>query len=553
MKKILFTAIIAVFLSACSEGGVFQKEKNYTPLYVLHNPLPLYYPEVYYNEENFTQSYYPDFVNYPDDRTKLGLRKDVSKVEYAQPIGGAEYTFDEQGKLQWASHFFDKGRMLIEVYAFRYDDKNRLMGVYRNPQKNPHVSSDQTFEYDEQGRLVKRKGGMMWANQVYSYYNDGTLKEITPQYFNKGNDKKGKMMFDTSGRLISMEAYGSSNPFMEAHNCTGSICTYTYEKDNGLCTEKQEKFIYKEDTIVCTNRYTYNEMGDLASWEYTGGVYQINLKRHSQYIFFNTTLRVTFAYEYDSHGNWTTMRVTVPENFMEYEYLIRAYDAFLRFRGLKYYDGYENRIWTINRHISYFSTSSSKSLDEVKTIKEKTQQAKETVKINAPRFTAVQGYGLYGKVKSVTSTNGIIVFDENGNIVRRGTDEYSYQGPEKYMINKAVGPFRITCEGNLRKEVDENGIEGATEYEFDEHGRVVCHRYFNGMMPVIRKYTYEGTDKHPSTIEDLSSYEEGEESTKYRCKYLETDKYGNWTKREITCSRNNNLERTTETRTLVYY
>lgn len=45
------------------------------------------------------------------------------------------------------------------------------------------------------------------------------------------------------------------------------------------------------------------------------------------------------------------------------------------------------------------------------------------------------------------------------------------------MIDNVIGPFRITCEGNLRKEVDEKGIEGTIEYEFDSRGRVVRHKF----------------------------------------------------------------------------
>lgn len=38
-------------------------------------------------------------------------------------------------------------------------------------------------------------------------------------------------------------------------------------------------------------------------------------------------------------------------------------------------------------------------------------------------------------------------------------------------MKAGVGPFRITCEGNLRKEEDEGKIMGTEEYEFDRKGR----------------------------------------------------------------------------------
>lgn len=50
-------------------------------------------------------------------------------------------------------------------------------------------------------------------------------------------------------------------------------------------------------------------------------------------------------------------------------------------------------------------------------------------------------------------------------------------------MKAGVGPFRITCEGNLRKEEDEGKIMGTEEYEFDRKGRGGSHDYAdaNGM------------------------------------------------------------------------
>ena len=46
---------------------------------------------------------------------------------------------------------------------------------------------------------------------------------------------------------------------------------------------------------------------------------------------------------------------------------------------------------------------------------------------------------------------------------------FSYESSTRYM-RAGVGPFRITCEGNLRKEEDEGKIMGTEEYEFDRKG-----------------------------------------------------------------------------------
>lgn len=554
MKKTLFlcTAVVTL-LTACSDGGVFGKERKYTPLYVYHNPLPLM---SFIGGEEFPESYYPDFINYPDDRAKHGLRGNVSQVWYVtHGDGGVEYVFDTEGKLRQASTFWDKSRKHLELREFRYNNEGRLAGVYRNPHENKWASSRQKFEYDANGYLVRRKGGMSRAHQTYTYYADGTLKEIIPQYFSDDCfDTKGKMEFDESGNLVKMEARMTSNPFMTGaagrYDGLPNVCTYTYT--DGLCTEKVEKIATQKDTLVCRNLFTYNGKGDLTAWEYSGGIYQTNLENRNQNIFFeNAALKVTFEYEYDNHDNWTTMRIILPNDFMKLEYFIRCYDVYLKFiAGQKYQEGQENPILTIRRNIEYHTFSA----EEERAMKKK----------NAPKFTAAQGHGLYGDVRKVSGNKQEMTFDEYGNIISNGHNNYVYSSPTQYMIDSAIGPFHITCEGNIRKEEDEKGIELPTEYEFDKHGRVIRYRYSPGMSPMMKTYTYDGREKHPATMTFVDSYEEGEETIEDEYTYMEFDKQGNWTRRKVkrtVTSTTYEPEKTTtktepefiETRTIIYY
>ena len=77
-------------------------------------------------------------------------------------------------------------------------------------------------------------------------------------------------------------------------------------------------------------------------------------------------------------------------------------------------------------------------------------------------------------------------------------------------MKAGVGPFRITCEGNLLKEEDEGKIMGTEEYEFDRKGR-------GGAMimpmltecPINETYTYNGRERFLATIVYKCSYEEG--------------------------------------------
>lgn len=336
------------------------------------------------------------------------------------------------------------------------------------------------------------------------------------------------MEFNESGELVKMEAPLTSNPFVtEAYRTFvrkfPSVSTFTYS--DGLCTEKLEKIAFinernkTSDTITCVNRYTYNDKGDLISWEYSGGQYWLDLKTRNHYSFPYVSFTIRFEYDYDRYGNWITRRAILPENYED----IRA--LHIKVGNDKPAPG-ESPVITTEREIDYHAFSA----------KEKTELKKK----DAPKFTAVQGYGLYGDVKSVSDSRFVILFDEYGNITKRTwidyeeTNEFSYESSTRYM-RSGVGPFRITCEGNLRKEEDEGKIMGTEEYEFDKKGRVVRHDYADadGMCPINETYTYNGREKFPVTMVYKYSYEEGQDVATCKYTYIETDKQGNWTKRKV--------------------
>lgn len=525
MKKTLFFCTIAVvLLTACSDNGLFPKEKQYTPLYVYYNPLPLIIPETY-GFWLFSEEYYPTFVNYPDDRSKHGLRGNVSLVQYPNN----EYIFDTKGKLKVSSSFADEARKYIELREFRHDIEGHLIGIYRNSHKDKWASNREKFEYDSIGQLKSRH---RVQKDIYSYYDDGTLKEIARQL---SKTQKKRMEFDTFGDLVKWEREETtSNPFMRDANCQSSICTFTHT--NGLCTEMVEKIIFKNDTVVCKNYFTYNEKGDLTTWGYSGGVINSQLREKKYNGFFEANLKISFEYEYDSHSNWTTMRIIFPERFEQIEYLVRC--------------GRGQPVMTYHRNIEYHAFSA--------------KEERELKKKNAPKFTAVQGHGLYGDVKKVSGSHQEMIFDEYGNILYNGYNHYVYNSPTQYMIDSAIGPFRITCEGNIRKEEDEKGIEGTIEYEFDKRERVIRHRYSPSMHPITETYTYNGREKHPATITSEVCYEDGCDKTTCKYSYMEFDKQGNWTKRKVqrivTSTTYEPEEITTktepefiETRTITYY
>lgn len=153
------------------------------------------------------------------------------------------------------------------------------------------------------------------------------------------------------------------------------------------------------------------------------------------------------------------------------------------------------------------------------------------------KFTAVQGYGLVGDVRSVEYEDYTINFDTIGNLTSvvwkdGGSNMYEYESPTRYKIN-GIGPFQISCEDNLRREEDEQGIELPFEYEFDNQGRVIRYAYQEYMSRVTEVYTYEGKENGPVTMSKEYGYETGMEKQENVYTYREWDEQGNWIQRDV--------------------
>lgn len=153
---------------------------------------------------------------------------------------------------------------------------------------------------------------------------------------------------------------------------------------------------------------------------------------------------------------------------------------------------------------------------------------------------------LYGKVKSVTDSMYTTTFSPEGSILRQeavlvdAETDYIYLTPELYITSdsrwsnyarhyqviRSKDTLRVIAKHNEYEEMDR-------EYVFDAQGRVVRYLHFDGMMPIVEEYKYDGEDKHPSEMKYTASYEDGQDIFTCRFSYLEIDKEGNWLQREV--------------------
>lgn len=553
MKKFLFVAslVICCLLAACTGGGSVENEKKYTPLEVYFNPLANEIEEISLRGSilAYNANY---FLNYPNDLARLNLHGPVRSVIYGR-----------RPEMSSVKFFFNKNGFMTEIHSgtylsaygmnktrFKYDESGRFIGWLKLNKANNEGEYEIKYKYDENGRpeSSRMRNGL---TMNFSYFNDGTLKETNMSLkdsFYFGKVKKGKMEYNEKGQFVKMQSMHSSNRLIQdGFNIYSlvypSVSTFEYNED-GLCTRKYEEVFFIDrrmnDTLKimpCDNIFTYNEKGDLASWTYTGGSYYTDKENRNLYGFEEVSFTIKYEYLYDDYGNWRRKYIIMPENITEninlhkfYYYNNQEYD------GFREYEPEEGArpVVVLNRILEYYLET---DVDKGKGGKEAAKQKKP----EGPAYTAAQGMGLYGKVKSIYSDGSSIFFDEYGNIARlvNGNSEevYKYKTPFRYVIpdpwGNEIGPYRIECGENTRKEINERGGNVEALYEFDNKGRLIRHRYFEGMMPAEATYTYDGINKLPAYKVCKHEYEEGTDTETCQYLYLGIDKKGNWTMRKV--------------------
>lgn len=349
MKKesfLLMFVLIGSFI-ACTNGGILKVEKKkYTPISLYYNPLELV-PD-WLNPCMVS----PDFLNYPDDLSKFGLRGKVKSVIY-DPLF-RELEFNEQGNLMLSAGYLGKNRNYGDVYIYDYSPEKKLTQM-----RNARNARKQTYSYDESGKLVKREGALGYGYQTYNYYVDGKMKEIVNHPYSDNlylHGTYGEMKCNENGDIVYLEMYKSNNPFFSDRLRLRSVSTFGYAS-NGLCSDKTETLYWGKsdcDSIRCYNTYEYNEKGDIILWHYKDEWYSKTKTENS------ITCGLAYKYIYDANNNWTQMTITIPKVFSESDsarevlsFMIRSQSVF----GLVSQNGEGNYIITYKRNINYYSES----------------------------------------------------------------------------------------------------------------------------------------------------------------------------------------------------
>lgn len=297
LRGIGLLLILNFVLSACSGNGKFLSERKYNPITFYFNPNLFWVSGTPTDPACFV----PDFVNYPNDLVKYGLRGSVKSLQSKGPFF-SEMRFNSQGNLTYQGYFFDSDKRYGEAYQFEYTESGNLASMY-NVRRRQGSGASERYVYDASNKLMNRvyKAG---AKKIYAYHENGLLKSVLldPQ---RDDQDVCDMVCDNDGNIISLETFQLSHPaekFLVQKKRARS--TYAYNSD-GLCSSSKEILLPSKqhhaiDSICGESTYLYNDKGDLIQWNYSSVCYPKN-----------DTYRFTidYIYVYDEQGNWTEMKV----------------------------------------------------------------------------------------------------------------------------------------------------------------------------------------------------------------------------------------------------
>ena len=571
-RTILPFLILTVGLALTSCGGNGAKTnaveadetgKLYTPISVYFNPLKA-------SNYDFYSSYLPYFVNYPDDWTKMGLHERPSYVRHSSLDRWSEST------VSWTYYFGQLGNITSIVNSvlgrdeFIYDDDLRLQDIKRMQHVSNWDKRDDQFEYADSLLVRRNVSPSHSTSHTFSYYPDGVLKEIAPDKGIYYDDKMklGKLEFNAKGQLVRTESASTYNPFIlpefgSEGGKSPNICTFKYN-DRGLCVEKNEviTFTYYDhdvDTLRCVNRYEYNDKGDLKTWSYNGACRE-NVNGNT-WRFVDRAFKIDFDYEYDEKGkNWITQTITLPDCYKDVEALGIFYEKnvngyYRADQGVTALPAGQKAKVTITREIGpYYETD----VEELKAMMKQAKAEREVAhqeELDRTRrlvkFSAAQAMGLYGNVESLNNVKTeskqgyMYFFDEIGRITKVKSSlgtvhqyEYDDRSPLRYKDGEKSDFYNLEFTENQRI-VSFPGNDYATQiFTFDTEGRLEKHTFYtmfhNGKYIVEEEeISYDDNEKVPVKMVLTTYYPEGNRYMTYVYSEIETDDYGNWTKRRV--------------------
>lgn len=298
-RHILTSLFVFTLCLSCS-----QDEKLGT------SPVHLYLEPT--EEHLWSASQFPDFVNYPDDRAKMGVKGKVRKIVYetAQPL---LWIFSSDGKLLNVTYIFGSYIREMHDWRFYYNEAGNLTQtafeqktLYKGRESKGFKGSPiDEISLSEDGKMDTRS--MLAFNRVsvqkqFQYNGKGICTSVA--YIENGKSGSDKLTYNERGQVTRIQLKQTRIP---THGLTrGDRDIVPAYDDQGRIASlrcmsiPQNMEAYNIDSIDSQSSYEYNENNDVVLWHYTDTVYPRK---------YPNEFSVRFEYVYDEQNNWTEKRM----------------------------------------------------------------------------------------------------------------------------------------------------------------------------------------------------------------------------------------------------
>ena len=309
----LITLALTLCFISCGNKRTDYSSDNETKEKQVLPPIGLYYsmPTAMFGntpDYEIKPSNLPDYITYPNDIAKMGLRGKVKSVKEQVSTFSWTYTFNPAGNLTDYQFRMDSQGRYGEGAKAEYNTAGELILLGRNFRGQSPNSHSYSYK---NGRLVRRSSSH--GERLYCYHDsmdvsvpDSIVTNGLKQYLNIKFIQRDDMIL--VGRIIYERP---SLPKNLSANKAESVMEYAPDGQlKAIRTMYRGVKGHKASALFGLTEYTYNEHGDVAKKEFylfTGKAPLTDESLLSTAVHHNID---TFEYRYDEQGNWIAMTMT---------------------------------------------------------------------------------------------------------------------------------------------------------------------------------------------------------------------------------------------------